>query len=219
MSRRLTSRPRAHPARPRGHPACPGTPGRRRPAAARRQERGSAAVEITLLTPLLVIMVLFMVFLGRLTEARAVIADAAHQAARAASIAPTPAAATAQAQQAAATALAGRGLACQHFTVTMDLAGFTPGGTVRATVTCTTGLTDLALLDVPGSQTLSASFTSVIDTYRSESLGLSNPETLPARTRAPGDRDDTFPARRPACRPRDGDRQRPSRVPAAPRPG
>ena len=157
-------------------------PARARPAAGSRHggERGSAAVEITLLTPLLVIMLLFVVFLGRVTEAQAVISDAAHQAARAASIAPTPAAATAQAQQAAATALSGRGLACQHFTVTMDLGGFTPGGTVRATVTCTTGLSDLALLDVPGSRTLSATFTSVIDTYRSESPGPSNPETLPA---------------------------------------
>ena len=62
----------------------------------------------------------------------------------------------------------------------MDLAGFRPGGTVRATVTCTTGLSDLALLDVPGSRTLSASFTSVIDTYRSESLEFSNPVRLPA---------------------------------------
>ena len=133
-------------------------------------------MEITLLTPLLVLMLLFVVFLGRVTEAQAVISDAAHQAARAASIAPTPSTATAQAQQAAATALSGRGLACQRFTVTMDLGGFTPGGTVRATVTCTTGLSDLALLDVPGSRTLSATFTSVIDTYRSESLGFSNSE-------------------------------------------
>ena len=131
-----------------------------------RGEEGSAAAEIAILTPLLVIMVLFMVFLGRLTEARAVIADAAHQAARAASIARDPAAARAQAQQAATTALAGRGLACQHFTVTVSLAGFRPGGTVRATITCTAAMSDLWLLRVPGSQTLTASFASVIDTYR-----------------------------------------------------
>jgi len=145
------------------------------PASARRRhgwrrllrgEEGSAAAEIAILTPLLVIMVLLMVFLGRLTEARAVIADAAHQAARAASIARDPAAAQAQAQQAATTALDGRGLACQHFTVTVSLAGFRPGGTVRATITCTTAMSDLWLLRVPGSQTLTASFASVIDTYR-----------------------------------------------------
>ena len=141
------------------------------PARGRRRrwlggDEGSAAAEIAIVTPLLVIMVLFMVFLGRLTEARAVIADAAHQAARAASIATDPAAAQAQAQQAAATALAGRGLACQHFTVNVSLAGFRPGGTVRATITCTAAMSDLWLLRVPGSQTLTASFASVIDTYR-----------------------------------------------------
>jgi Flp pilus assembly protein TadG len=160
-------------------------PARARPAGRRRGDGGSAAVEITLLTPLLVLMLLFVVFLGRLTEAQAVISDAAHQAARAASIARAPGTAAAQARQAAATALSGRGLACRHFTVTVDLAGFRPGGSVRATVTCTTGLSDLALLDVPGSRTLSASFTSVIDTYRSQSPGLSNPEGPPAGSGRP----------------------------------
>ena len=163
-------------------------PGRRFPCRARLRpgagrwsgEGGSAAVEITLMTPLLVIMLLFVVFLGRVTEAQAVISDAAHQAARAASIAQSPATAAAQARQAAGTALSGRGLACQHFTVSVGLGGFRPGGTVRATVTCTTGLSDLALLAVPGSRTLSASFTSVIDTYRTTTLGFGTPERLPA---------------------------------------
>jgi len=189
MDRRVTrTSPHSPPPAP-GPAGRPGTrparirPGSRfprrarlRPGAGRGSERGSAAVEITLLTPLLVIMLLFVVFLGRVTEAQAVISDAAHQAARAASIAQSPATATAQARQAAGTALSGRGLACQHFTVSVGLGGFRPGGTVRATVTCTTGLSDLALLEVPGSRTLSASFTSVIDTYRSESLGFSNSE-------------------------------------------
>jgi Flp pilus assembly protein TadG len=195
MDRRVT-RTSPHPPPPAPAPAGrPGTrparirPGSRFPRRARLRpgagrgrgsERGSAAVEITLLTPLLVIMLLFVVFLGRVTEAQAVISDAAHQAARAASIAQSPATATAQARQAADTALSGRGLACHHFTVSVGLGGFRPGGTVRATVTCTTGLSDLALLEVPGSRTLSASFTSVIDTYRTTTLGFSNPERLPA---------------------------------------
>ncbi|MGI8452038.1 MAG: TadE/TadG family type IV pilus assembly protein [Streptosporangiaceae bacterium] len=195
---------RTRPHLPPPAPAPPGRPGTRptptgpgsrfprrtrlRPGAVR--ERGSAAVEITLLTPLLLIMLLFVVFLGRVTEAQAVISDAAHQAARAASIALSPAAATAQARQAADTALSGRGLACQHFTVSVGLAGFRPGGTVRATVTCTTGLSDLALLAVPGSHTLSASFTSVIDTYRSATaaLGFSHLEGLTAAGSGDGGR-------------------------------
>jgi Flp pilus assembly protein TadG len=182
------------PPRPAAPPPCQGgCPGRRSlrrpwpwPGARRGGERGSAAVEITLLAPLLVLLWLLVVFLYRVTEAQAVISDAAHQAARAASIAPSPATATAQARQAADTALSGRGLACQQFTVTVGLGGFRPGGTVRATVTCTTGLSDLALLAVPGSRTLSASFTSVIDTYRSESLRFSTLERLPAANPSTG---------------------------------
>jgi Flp pilus assembly protein TadG len=138
----------------------------RRFRAAGGPDRGSAALELALITPMLVLVIMFIVFLGRLTQSRAVIDDAAHQAARAASIALTPAAATAQARLAAATALAGRGLTCQAFTVQVSLNGFRPGGTVTATVTCTTSFTDLTLLRVPGTATLSASFTSVIDTYR-----------------------------------------------------
>ena len=74
-----------------------------------------------------------------------------------------PAAAAAAAQ--AYVAAAGGGDTAT-VTVTVSLAGFRPGGTVRATITCTTAMSDLWLLRVPGSQTLTASFASVIDTYR-----------------------------------------------------
>ena len=148
----------------RPDPAVTG-PGRGSRAAGHR-DRGSAALELVLIAPMLVLVLMFIVFLGRLTQSRAVIDDAAHQAARAASIALTPGAATTQARLAAATALAGRGLTCQAFTVQVSLNGFRPGGTVTATVTCTTSFTDLTLLRVPGAATMSASFTSVIDTYR-----------------------------------------------------
>jgi Flp pilus assembly protein TadG len=139
---------------------------RRRQGPRLAADAGSAALELVLITPMLVLVLMFIVFAGRLTQAKAVIEDAAHQAARAASIAVTQGTATAQAQQAATTALAGRGLTCQAFTVQVNLNGFRPGGTVTATVTCTTSLGDLTLLKVPGSQTITASFTSVIDTYR-----------------------------------------------------
>lgn len=48
--------------------------------------------------------------------------------------------------------------------MTVDLAGFRPGGTLRATITCTAAMSDLWLLLVPGSQALTASFASVVDT-------------------------------------------------------
>lgn len=156
---------------PASHPPAPASAPRPRPAAP-PGEQGSAAAEITLLTPLLMIVLLFMVLLGRITEAQAVITDAAHQAARAASIAASPATAAASARQAAATSLSGRGLACQHFTITIALGGFSPGTAVRATVTCTASLSGLSLLRIPGSRTFTATFASVIDAHRSQSPGF-----------------------------------------------
>ena len=56
-----------------------------------RDERGAVATELVLLTPLLIVMLLFVVALGRLAGARINVDGAAAQAARAASIATTPA--------------------------------------------------------------------------------------------------------------------------------
>lgn len=72
--------------------------------ALRRDERGSTAAELTLLTPLLILLLLFVVFCGRLADTKLRINDVAHQAARAATLARTPSQATANAQ---ATASAG----------------------------------------------------------------------------------------------------------------
>jgi Flp pilus assembly protein TadG len=66
-----------------------------------------------LLTPLLILFVLFIVGLGRLAHARAMVNDAAAQAARAATLQYlSPRQAAAAAQQTAADALASAGLAC-----------------------------------------------------------------------------------------------------------
>ena len=50
----------------------------------RRDERGSAAVELVLLTPLLVSLMLFVVALGRMASAEGTVDDAARDAARSA---------------------------------------------------------------------------------------------------------------------------------------
>ncbi|MDA8282563.1 MAG: pilus assembly protein, partial [Actinomycetota bacterium] len=77
-----------------------------------RDERGAVATELVLLTPLLILMLLFVVALGRLAGARIDVDGAAAQAARAASIATTPGGATAAAQQAAAAALGSDHVTC-----------------------------------------------------------------------------------------------------------
>jgi Flp pilus assembly protein TadG len=132
-------------------------------------ESGSVATELVLLTPLLILMLLFVVALGRTVSARLEVDGAAAQAARAASIARDPATATAMAQQTATAALGSDGVTCGHLTVATDTAGFAPGGQVQVTVTCTVDLADLVGLRLPASQAISSTATSVVDQYRSAS--------------------------------------------------
>ncbi|MYW90488.1 pilus assembly protein [Amycolatopsis rubida] len=132
----------------------------------RDDERGSATAELVLLTPVLIMMLLFIIFCGRLADANLRLEDAAHQAARAASLARSMANARNDAHATASAALANAGITCLSLAVTVHTAGFRPGGIVSVEVTCTVGLSDLALLGMPGSTQLSASFSSPVDTYR-----------------------------------------------------
>ena len=131
------------------------------------RDRGSAAVELTLLTPLLILILLFVVSCGRLVQAQLRLSDAAHSAARAASLARDPASATRAATAVVHAALPGGGATCEQADVAVNTGAFVPGGTVTVTVTCSVEFGDLTGLNLPaGDRTQSTSFTSVIDTYR-----------------------------------------------------
>jgi Flp pilus assembly protein TadG len=132
----------------------------------RGDESGSVATELVLLTPLLIVLLLFVVALGRLAGARLDVNGAAAQAARAASIARDPATATAMATQTATSALGSDHVTCGHLTVATNTSQFQPGGQVAVTVTCTVDLGDLVGLRLPTAETVSSTSTSVIDTYR-----------------------------------------------------
>ncbi|MET8757547.1 TadE/TadG family type IV pilus assembly protein [Lentzea sp. NPDC004782] len=134
--------------------------------ALRRNERGSAAAELTLLTPLLILLLLFVVFCGRLADTKLRINDVAHQAARTATLARTPSQATTNAQATASAALASAGITCQSLSVSTDTQGLKPGSTVTVTVSCSVGLGDLTSLGVPGSRTFQSSFSSPVDVWR-----------------------------------------------------
>ena len=127
---------------------------------------GAVAAELVLLTPLLLLMLLFVVALGRVVSARMEIDGAAAQAARAASIARSPTTASAMAQQTATSALGADRVTCANLAVSTDTADFVPGGEVTVTVTCTVDLADLLGLRLPASQTLSSTSMSVLDRYR-----------------------------------------------------
>jgi Flp pilus assembly protein TadG len=133
-----------------------------------RADDGTVAAEITLLTPLLVMLLVFVaVVIHRGVDARIRIEDVAHQAARAASIERTPAAATTAAHTTAANALSAAGLTCRSLTVNTAAGDLRPGDTITVTVSCQVDLGDALILAVPD-QRLSANAAEPIDTWRSE---------------------------------------------------
>ena len=132
-------------------------------------DSGGVTAELVLLTPLLILFLLFVVALGRLSGARLDVDGAAAQAARAASIARDPATAVAMAAQAATAALGSDRVTCAQLTVSTDTAQFAPGGSVAVTVTCHVALSDLTGLRLPSSESVTSRATAVIDTFRSTS--------------------------------------------------
>lgn len=132
-------------------------------------ETGGVTVELVLLTPLLIVLLLFVVALGRLAGARLDVDGAAAQAARAASIARDPATGTNLARQTATTALGSDHVTCARLAVSTDTADFEPGGQVVVTVTCTVDLAALSGLRLPASESITSRATSVVDTYRASS--------------------------------------------------
>ena len=133
----------------------------------RDNERGSATVELVILSPLLILLLLFVVALGRLAGARIDVDGVAAQAARAASIARSPQAAMSSAQQTAASALSSQHITCAHLAVSVDTTDFVPGGSVAVTVSCAVDLADLTGLHLPVTETVANRAVSPIDIYRS----------------------------------------------------
>jgi Flp pilus assembly protein TadG len=131
-----------------------------------RGDRGSVTVEVVLLTPLLIGAACFVVFLGRLGQARAEIDELAHLAAATAATnrpaATAPHVALAAAQQVAVQP----GRLCADPTVSIDDTQLRPGGHVTVTVTCTVATADLTPLALPGSHRLTAVEVAPVDRYR-----------------------------------------------------
>lgn len=136
----------------------------------RDPERGSVSLEAAVLIPGIVLLVMLMVFAGRVTAAKSGVANAAYAAARAASLERSPGSARSAATSAAAEVLGQQSLRCTPHTTAIDAAGFSArvgqASSVRAQVTCRVPVADLVLPGLPGSHDLSASAVSPIDRFR-----------------------------------------------------
>lgn len=126
-----------------------------------RGEDGSVSVELVLITPLLLILVAFIVLAGRLVDLRLQVESAAHQAARAASQHQT----ITGGESAAGRIAAELGPRCGTPSTAVDTTLWAPGGAVTVTLTCHAALADLTLLPVPSTVEVSASFTSPLDRF------------------------------------------------------
>jgi Flp pilus assembly protein TadG len=142
-------------------------------------DRGSAALELVILGPVLLFLLGLAIAAGRTSIAQGSVDAAARDAARQASISRTPAAARAAAQASARRALRQDAIDCNPV-VTVQTGG--PGSSlssssgfgvpagqpasVSAQVTCVVSLSDLMVPGMPGSRSLTATFTSPLDPYR-----------------------------------------------------
>jgi Flp pilus assembly protein TadG len=138
-----------------------------------RQEQGSATLEVVVLAPALLLLLSVLIAGARIRMAETSVDQAAGVAARAASLARSAGRADDDALDAARTVLKREGLRCSSTSIDVETGGFSePVGSpaqVVVRVSCTVPLSDLAVPGLPGSRTLSASATSVLDTYRDRS--------------------------------------------------
>ncbi|MFC4631786.1 TadE/TadG family type IV pilus assembly protein [Promicromonospora alba] len=136
-------------------------------------ERGNVAINTAVVVPMLLLIGLLLVMAGRLVLAEGVVQSAANEAARAASISRTVAVADAQARSTATSTLVNSAVSCASTRVMPVTDAFElplgTVGTITVRVECVVPLRDLGLPGAPGSRTISATGTSVLDAYRGRS--------------------------------------------------
>jgi Flp pilus assembly protein TadG len=124
------------------------------------------ALELVIMTPVLVAFMMLMVGVGRIVDAQSQVDSAARDAVRDASIARSAGEAQTRATTAAAASLQGHTW-CQGGPSTQtDTGAWAPGGLVSVTVTCDADLGGLSLIGLPGSKMMTGRATAPLDTFR-----------------------------------------------------
>jgi Flp pilus assembly pilin Flp len=135
-----------------------------------RNERGTAAVELALLAPVLLVLVAVVTGAGRMVETKSAVLSVAREAARAAAEAPNTNAAHDAAIATAQQVAEGLGLDPARLSIVQDPHGFARGAPYEVSVSYQVSMADLPGLGLlPGSVTLGAEHAELIDTYRSRS--------------------------------------------------
>ena len=132
-----------------------------------RRDRGSMSVEAVLLAPLLVVMALFVVHLGRLASMQLRLVTIADQAARAASQV-HPERMVYVGETSAIAGASSDGVACEKFEARVEVVRDADPQTVGVTVVCDLSRDGLSLL-APVPRQIRASSTEVVDRWRADS--------------------------------------------------
>jgi Flp pilus assembly protein TadG len=122
-------------------------------------DRGGVAAELAVLTPAVVVLLLFVVFAGRLGQARHDVVQAAAEGARVASLERADADRTARAT--VERNLAAAGVDCSGLAVSV-----TGDAVVQVDVRCDVDLAGVASLGLPRHSVVTASAVEVVDVYR-----------------------------------------------------
>jgi Flp pilus assembly protein TadG len=139
----------------------------------RRADDGSASIELAILTPSVLAVLALLFIAGRTMVAKQSIDAVAFDAARTASLARDAGTAQTMATSAATASLAAQALNCGRLTVNVDTSGFAIAvgepANVTVTIVCDVNFADVAFPGMPGGTTLTSTFTSPLDRYRSRS--------------------------------------------------
>jgi Flp pilus assembly protein TadG len=130
----------------------------------RRGERGSMAVEIVILAPVMLAFMMLVVAAGRLVAVKGDLEAASRDAARAASLERDTGTAEARAREVVDASLDKQTTRCLG--TSLGGSNFVAGGFVRVSLDCQVSYDGLGLIGLPGSVTVKTSSTAPIDTYR-----------------------------------------------------
>lgn len=141
-----------------------------------RDDDGAITTELVIVVPVAIALLCLIAFVGRTATAREQVDETARDAARTASLQRDPLTAHDAGVRAADASLDRSGLRCQSRTVEVNTTSFAPGGQVTVTVACDVSLSELGLIGLSGTRTITSTSVSVVDTYRGVGDGFSNSE-------------------------------------------
>ncbi len=125
------------------------------------------AIELVVLTPVIVFFALVALALGRFELVREEMVSAARAAAEAASVVPSAGDAQQAALAAASPIVANQVHSCTQLNVVADTDHFVPGGFVKVVVSCQINFTDLSIPGMPGHTAVQVAVSAPIDPFRS----------------------------------------------------